>query len=85
MRAATGDATLDVYARSVVEHTAEGVEQDIRWLERLIEAERQSAAATMATVARRDRVSNLASRPSADAPSVRDAAINPRQAGGDPR
>ena len=37
------DADLDVYARSVVEHTAEGVEQDVRWLERLIEAERQSA------------------------------------------
>ena len=51
VRAATGDATLDVYARSVVEHTAEGVEQDVRWLDRLIEAERQSAAATMATVA----------------------------------
>ncbi len=51
VRAATSDDTLDVYARSVVEHTAEGVEQDVRWLERLIEAERQSAAATMATVA----------------------------------
>ncbi len=50
VRAATSDAALDVYARSVVEHTAEGVEQDVRWLERLIEAERQSAGA-VATVA----------------------------------
>jgi len=42
---------LDVYARSVVEHTAEGVAQDIGWLDRLIEAERgivetQAAAAS---------------------------------------
>lgn len=43
VRGATGDAALDVYARSVVEHTAEGVEQDIRWLDRLITAERQVA------------------------------------------
>jgi DNA-binding PadR family transcriptional regulator len=31
---------LDVYARSVVEHTAEGVTHDIIWLDRLIAAER---------------------------------------------
>ena len=43
VRAATGDRELDIYARSVVEHTAEGVEQDLRWLDRLIEAERQSS------------------------------------------
>jgi DNA-binding PadR family transcriptional regulator len=30
---------LDHYARSVVEHTADGVRQDIVWLDRLIEAE----------------------------------------------
>jgi DNA-binding PadR family transcriptional regulator len=31
---------LDVYARSVVQHAAEEVEHDVRWLDRLIEAER---------------------------------------------
>jgi DNA-binding PadR family transcriptional regulator len=40
VRAAAGGATLDPYARSVMEHTAEGVEQDIRWLNRMIDAER---------------------------------------------
>jgi DNA-binding PadR family transcriptional regulator len=44
-RAATGDAGLDVYARSVVEHTAEGVQRDITWLDQLIAAERGAAAA----------------------------------------
>ncbi len=83
VRAATGDATLDVYARSVVEHTAEGVEQDVRWLERLIEAERQSAGPPWHR-GRRDRVSNPpADRQQMHRPSA--AAINPRQAGGDPR
>jgi DNA-binding PadR family transcriptional regulator len=51
VRAATGDAALDVYARSVVEHTAEGVERDIGWLDRLIEAERQAAGPSVAAVA----------------------------------
>jgi DNA-binding PadR family transcriptional regulator len=37
---AEGDPELDVYARSLVEHTAEGVAQDIDWLDRLIEVER---------------------------------------------
>jgi DNA-binding PadR family transcriptional regulator len=36
----TGDDELDVYARSVVEHTAEGLDRDIAWLDRLIAAER---------------------------------------------
>ncbi|HEX3794688.1 MAG TPA: PadR family transcriptional regulator [Acidimicrobiales bacterium] len=31
---------LDVYARSVVQHTADGVAQDITWLDHLIAAER---------------------------------------------
>src|SRR5271165_3296204 len=35
-RAATADPDLDPYARSVVEHTAEGVERDLEWLDRLI-------------------------------------------------
>ncbi len=46
VRAATGEQELDVYARSVVEHTAEGVAQDIRWLDQLIEVERSTAATT---------------------------------------
>jgi DNA-binding PadR family transcriptional regulator len=36
------EVELDSYARSVTEHIAEGVEQDIAWLDRLIEAERAS-------------------------------------------
>jgi DNA-binding PadR family transcriptional regulator len=34
---------LDVYARSVVQHTADSVAQDIRWLDRLIASERAPA------------------------------------------
>jgi DNA-binding PadR family transcriptional regulator len=44
VRAASGESHLDIYARSVVEHTTEGVERDIRWLDRLIENERNAAA-----------------------------------------
>jgi len=40
VRSATRDTVLDAYARSVVEHTAEGLEQDLRWLDRMIDAER---------------------------------------------
>ncbi len=40
VRAAGTTPELDVYARSVVEHTADGVAHDIRWLDRLLEAER---------------------------------------------
>jgi hypothetical protein len=40
------DPDLDTYARSVAEHTAEGVEQDINWLDRLIEAERANTVAS---------------------------------------
>jgi DNA-binding PadR family transcriptional regulator len=41
----TEEPGLDSYARSVVEHTAEGVASDIRWLDRLIESERKELAA----------------------------------------
>lgn len=41
-RTARGDRALDPYARAVVEHMADGVERDIDWLDRLIDAE-QSA------------------------------------------
>jgi len=37
---------LDVYTRSLVEHSTEATEHDIAWLDRLIEAERQKQAAT---------------------------------------
>jgi DNA-binding PadR family transcriptional regulator len=37
---------LDVYARSVVQHTADSVAQDIAWLDRLIVAERAAASST---------------------------------------
>ena len=37
---------LDVYARSVVQHTADGVARDISWLDTLIEAERAAVADT---------------------------------------
>ncbi len=40
MRAAEGDGSLDSYARSVVEHSADGIEDDIRWIDRMIDAER---------------------------------------------
>ncbi len=40
----TDDDQLDRYARSVAEHIADGVEQDIAWLDRLIEAERTNGA-----------------------------------------
>jgi DNA-binding PadR family transcriptional regulator len=39
-RAAVGDVSLDSYARSVVEHTADSMEDEIRWINRLIDAER---------------------------------------------
>lgn len=49
------DPELDTYARSVAEHTAEGVEQDIDWLDRLIEAERATADAAAAPNRRKAR------------------------------
>jgi len=35
---------LDVYARSVVQHTADGVARDISWLDTLIASERTALA-----------------------------------------
>jgi hypothetical protein len=37
-------ADLDVYARSVVQHTADGVARDISWLDHLIASERAALA-----------------------------------------
>ena len=51
---------LDVYARSVVEHTAEGVALDIRWLERLIEAERDAIETGRADTGRASRRAAMA-------------------------
>jgi DNA-binding PadR family transcriptional regulator len=50
-RAAARDAEsrLDPYARSLVEHTTESTEQDISWLDRLIEAERARVPAAPAS------------------------------------
>lgn len=42
---------LDVYTRSLVEHSTEATEHDIAWLDRLIEAERQKQAPTRSDVA----------------------------------
>jgi len=46
VRGATGGSALDVYARSVVEHTADAVADDIAWLDRLIEVERSAEVLT---------------------------------------
>jgi DNA-binding PadR family transcriptional regulator len=43
----------DVYARTVTDHIVEGVEQDIAWLDRLIEAERTQGPAQATTKTRR--------------------------------
>jgi hypothetical protein len=43
--AETARDDLDVYARSVVLHTADGVARDISWLDTLIESERAALAA----------------------------------------
>jgi DNA-binding PadR family transcriptional regulator len=40
LQAARSDTDLDRYASSVVEHTAQSVEGDVLWIERLIAAER---------------------------------------------
>ena len=42
--AETARADLDVYARSVVQHTADGVARDISWLDTLIASERAALA-----------------------------------------
>ncbi len=47
---AVTDPSLDVYARSVIEHTSESLQRDISWLDRLIQAERAGDIA-MAMVA----------------------------------
>jgi DNA-binding PadR family transcriptional regulator len=42
--AGSDQADLDVYARSVVQHTADGVQRDITWLDTLIASERADLA-----------------------------------------
>jgi DNA-binding PadR family transcriptional regulator len=46
----TSHADLDVYARSVVQHTADSVSQDIDWLDRLIATERATPGPVPAEV-----------------------------------
>jgi DNA-binding PadR family transcriptional regulator len=46
---AAGD-TLDVYTRSLVEHSTEATEHDIAWLDRLIDLERNRQSATRSEV-----------------------------------
>jgi len=41
--AAAAQSRLDVYTRSLMEHTTDSTEQDISWLDRLIDAERSRA------------------------------------------
>jgi DNA-binding PadR family transcriptional regulator len=47
--AETARDDLDVYARSVVQHTTDGVRRDISWLDTLIESERATVAAAAPT------------------------------------
>jgi DNA-binding PadR family transcriptional regulator len=47
--AETARDDLDVYARSVVQHTTDGVRRDISWLDNLIESERAAVAAAAPT------------------------------------
>lgn len=49
LRSAGAGRTLDPYARSVVEHTADALEHDIRWLDHLVEAEEQASSAANRT------------------------------------
>jgi DNA-binding PadR family transcriptional regulator len=49
--AETARTDLDVYARSVVQHTADGIARDISWLDTLIASERAALATTTATTA----------------------------------
>jgi DNA-binding PadR family transcriptional regulator len=51
-------ADLDVYARSVVQHTADGVARDISWLDSLIASERAALATSAGTAG-----SDLAAEP----------------------
>jgi len=48
-RARVAGTTLDVYVRSLAEHSTEATEHDISWLDRLIESERRALAATAPT------------------------------------
>lgn len=51
LEVATTGPSLDTYARSVVEHAAEGVRLDIGWLDGLVDAERTRPPVTAEVVA----------------------------------
>ncbi len=57
---------LDPYTRSVVEHSTEVTEQDITWLDRLIDAERQSAGRRRRERATRPQTRRTPSRPTTE-------------------
>lgn len=48
-RARAAGTSLDVYARSLAEHSTEATEHDISWLDQLIESERRSLTAAAPT------------------------------------
>ena len=58
---------LDVYTRSLVEHSTESTEHDIAWLDRLIEAERQKQMAARADSALKSDSTDLGDPHSGDA------------------
>jgi DNA-binding PadR family transcriptional regulator len=49
LRRASGES-LDIYTRSLVEHSTEATEHDIAWLDRLIEAERQKQSSVRSEI-----------------------------------
>ena len=53
--AAAAEGRLDLYARSLMEHTTESTERDIAWLDRLIEGERAGRVREGAPAAAADR------------------------------
>jgi len=75
---ASREATLDVYARSVVEHTADSVEHDIRWLDHMIAAE---AAASEAALDVDPRPGNLTTARAGPADPALDTARAPKPQG----
>ncbi len=68
-RSAAGGTRLDRYARSLVEHSAESIERDVHWLDRLIEAERAPGGAGS--------TGGASARPASGAPDDRLATAGP--------
>ncbi|MGH9088996.1 MAG: PadR family transcriptional regulator [Acidimicrobiales bacterium] len=79
VRAAPGPG-LGAYARTVVEHTSDGVAHDIRWLDRLIDAERATGAQPSPPPARRAKLTGELA--AVTAPEVTAATAAPPQSAG---